>query len=71
MAQQVQVLLIDDLDGSQAGARRPRRAGRHGYEISRTAGHARALRDTWRAAWLPRLDSYGRQSHGGLTHMTL
>ena len=37
---------------------RPKRAVRvgldgTGYEIGRTAGHARALRDTWRAAWPP------------------
>ena len=44
MAQKVQVLLIDDLDGSEADG--TVRFGLDGteYEIDLTAGHARALR---------------------------
>ena len=45
MAQKIQTLVIDDLDGSQAeGTVRFRLDGTE-YEIDLTAGHAQALRD--------------------------
>ena len=60
MAQQVQVLLIDDLDGSQVeGTVRVGPDGT-GYEIGLTAGHVRALRDT-----LARCVAAARRAGGG------
>src|SRR5271169_5469050 len=54
MAQQVQVLLIDDLDGNK-GRRRAVRVGLDGtgYEIGLIAGHVRRCLTRWRATWLP------------------
>jgi hypothetical protein len=53
MAQQVQVLLIDDLDGSQAEA--PSASGwtAPGTGSAGPPGMPGRRGDTWRAAWLP------------------
>ena len=53
LAQKVQVLLIDDLDGSEA--ERTVRFGLDGteYEIDLNAGHARRCGMRWRATWAP------------------
>jgi hypothetical protein len=45
VAQKIQVLLIDDLDGSQADGTDRFGLDGTGYEIDLNAGHARALRD--------------------------
>lgn len=60
MAQRVEVLLIDDRDGSPVDG--TVRVGLDGtwYEIGRTAGHARALR-----ACLARCMAAARQAGGG------
>jgi hypothetical protein len=60
VAQKIQVLLIDDLDGSEAAG--PVRFGLDGteYEIDLNAGHARALRDA-----LARYVSAARRAGGG------
>ena len=60
MAQKVQVLLIDDLDGSEADG--TVRFGLDGteYEIDLNAGHARALRDA-----LSRYVQAARRAGGG------
>ena len=60
MAQKMQVLLIDDLDGSEAEG--TVRFGLDGteYEIDMTAGHARALRDA-----LSRYVQAARRAEGG------
>ena len=49
MAQKIQTLFIDDLDGSEAEG--TVRFGLDGteYEIDLNAGHAQALRDAWHA----------------------
>jgi nucleoid-associated protein Lsr2 len=51
VAQKIQTLLIDDLDGS-AGEETVR-FGLDGadYEIDLNAGHAQELRDAWPATW--------------------
>jgi hypothetical protein len=60
MAQKVQVLLVDDLDGSQAdGTVRFALDGTE-YEIDLNAEHARALRDT-----LARYVAASRRASGG------
>ena len=60
MAQKIQTLLIDDLDGSQADG--TVRFGLDGseYEIDLNAEHAQALRDV-----LARYVKAGRRSRGG------
>ena len=60
MAQRIQILLIDDLDGSEAEG--TVRFGLDGaeYEIDLNAGHARALRDA-----LARYVDAARRAGGG------
>ncbi|MGH3183585.1 MAG: histone-like nucleoid-structuring protein Lsr2 [Streptosporangiaceae bacterium] len=60
MAQQVQVLLIDDLDGSEADGAVGFGLDGTVYEIDLTAGHTRALRDT-----LARYVGASRRAGGG------
>ena len=61
MAQKIQILLIDDLDGSEADG--TVRFGLDGaeYEIDLNAGHARALRDA-----LARYVDAARRAGGGV-----
>ena len=53
MAQKVQTLFVDDLDGSEAEG--TVRFGLDGtdYEIDLNAKHAQELRDAWHAMWPP------------------
>jgi hypothetical protein len=64
MAQQVEVLLIDDRDGSGGdGTVRVGLSG-SGCEIGGTAGHARALYEVWRAVAAARQAGRRRQAAG-------
>ncbi len=60
MAQKVQVLLIDDLDGSEADGTVRFRLDGTGYEIDLNAGHVQALRDA-----LARYVQAARRAGGG------